>query len=294
MARLVIASFLLFVISLGSISLLNADRSAPTLASAPARLQTTTQMWILPTGDHLSGGAWFVDQRWSSLEWHVTRSERLIVYHVNPLHEPLSTWEGLLAKAEAWTGLETKEPLVVWVFPALDSFQGWADSDIAGGKWLPNAKRILVYYEPREGERLAILFHEMVHALGLDVGPAWYFEGLAQLYEARFGASPIKMHSMRWNAKQLGQEARKSRIDPTVSQHGKGEPFDPYTIGSSIWLFVKHHHGEEGVRRYVQKGRSLGAEAALEEMFGKPIDDIWSDWNHYLQGDEFLNDWSQP
>lgn len=259
--------------------------------------------WILPDGTRAAGSILYRDPRFPDLNWRITRTDQLLIYHVRPLGQSYAeAWSGLLSQVTEWTGLSYDGPLVIWVFPDLDTLNRWARSGpeyTVAGLWHGDISRLILYDEAGSTERNTIILHELVHAVSPGRGPAWFEEGIANLLDARYELSVAGNQARGWQhrlelLRRLQQTARRRPI--ATAETDRLEPgLDPYTLGASVWLFVKRHHGEAGVQRFLREGgQESGIKGALESLFGKELPAVWADWNAYLQSPALLQDWETP
>lgn len=257
--------------------------------------------WRLPDGREAQGEVQYKDIRHQDVQWQITRTERLLIYHVRPLARTAAqAWETALDQVLSWTGQSRERTLVVWVFPSAGMLQEWAHVKIAG-EWLDDAQRLAVHHEEDPVEQQVVMLHEMVHAVSPGHGPTWFEEGIAHLLEARkerllAGNRGPRWLVTRWNLERLQALARQRPV-ATVEALGWNPDLatSSYTLGASVWLYVKHNLGEAGLQRFfAEGGSSSGVKESLEALFGKPLPEIWDDWNGYLRSEQLLEDWRSP
>lgn len=258
--------------------------------------------FTLPDGKPVNGSIQYRDFRFREMEWQLTRSDRLMIYHVNRLQmNDVKEWEEALRQVEEWTGLTWDKPLVIWVFPTVKSLNDWARTGVewtAAGFWRNDIERLITYDADDREDRLVIMFHEMVHAVSPGQGPSWFEEGVADLLENRFARATFRSRAPRWQYRQHAlKQLRKLALGRPIAttETNRTEQFlDPYTIGVTVWMFVKRHHGDAGVRRFLKDGGRDGGKSVLEDLFRKDLPAIWEDWNAYLRSDDLLKDWESP
>lgn len=262
-----------------------------------------TYTWELPDGRTSTGTVMFSDWRFKDLQWQATRAGNLLIYHAQPLAKgQAESWAAALDRVEEWTGHTRDETLVIWVFPKIEQLNEWAyRSGIElAGLWFPDVERLVVYDEPDRDQYLTLMLHEMVHAVQDGDGSPWFAEGVAQVLESRQERLLMGDKAPRWQVRaeglrQLSKLASQRAVLPSESERKRELHLDPYTVGTSIWLFVKRHHGEAGLQRFFKEGgKENGIKVTLEAMFGKDLPAIWADWNAYLRSPDLLQDWQNP
>lgn len=237
-----------------------------------------------------------VAERLPDGEWQMTRRPGLSIYHVKPLADP-AAWEQVWQKVTAWTGRTRQEPLVIWVFPDQKSMYTWLGLEPGfgdvGGFWDPGGDRLLLYDLPDRVKVLRLAAHEMAHALFPVTEPKWVGEGWGALTEERYtrllGGKADPACCYGYGLTQLQRLAQQERLDPALSTW-KADRFDnPWYVGLSVWLFVRHYHGDAGMKQLLDGEPG----PVLEQLFGKPLPAVWDDWNAYLKGPDLLKDWAE-
>jgi hypothetical protein len=250
--------------------------------------------WTLPDGRTATGSVQYRDIRYRDVVWQVSHSPKLLVYHVGAMKQ---------ADMDHWTGIRRDKPLVIWVFPTATMLNDWARQDPSfriAGQWMGDAQRLLVYDQSDNVARQTVLLHEMVHAVSPGEGTAWFEEGMARLFEARYERQVSSDEALRWaytgsQLRLLHTLAQQREIATTEALAQRDPPTDPYTLGVSVWLFVKHYQGDAGVKRFiVDGGKPSGIKPTLEGLFHKDLPSIWNDWNEYLRGPDLMKDWLNP
>ena len=271
--------------------------------TARLAVEQFTYTWTMPDGQTAGGDVLFSDWRFKDLPWKLTRSGGLLVYHANPLQKgQAESWAKALERVEQWTGQRRDEQLVIWVFPTIEHLNEWAYRSRVelAGLWFQDIARLVVYDERNADQYLVLMLHEMVHAVHEGEGPAWYAEGVAQVLESRQERLLLGDQAPRWQERadtlgQLSKRAMEGEVLPSQSERQLELGMDPYTVGASIWLFVRRHHGEEGLQRFFREGGGEnGVKLTLEAMFEQDLPAIWADWNAYLRSPDLLTDWQSP
>lgn len=275
-------------------------------------VENLTYTWTLPdaalaadgTGAEpdpgtVTGTIQYRDVRMRDLEWQLTDAGHLLIYHVRPLGRgEADKWHELLDWVLDSTGATLERPLVVWQFPDLARLNEWqrrGGIEIAGA-WHEDIARMLTHGTTSRQLHEAVLVHEFVHAVSPLTGPGWYEEGIAQLIESRYDAE-------FWRGQTQGMTAVRSALQRLHELAGErtvsifetsriDETLNPYVLGVSFWLFVRHHHGDDGVQQLFRADVSGGGlRTELERLFGKELPYVWDDWNDYLRSPDLLADW---
>jgi hypothetical protein len=126
--------------------LVDAGRRLPGLLVEEIRYE-----WHLPDSQTKTGTVLYQDPGFASLNWQVTHTDGLTVFHTKPLaKEDQTRLEAAVAGAQAWTGRPPEGKLVVWAMPDQETLTRWlkeAGASASGapqGCWDPQTERLLV------------------------------------------------------------------------------------------------------------------------------------------------------
>lgn len=231
--------------------------------------------------------------------WLMTETADVTTFHKEPLRAGEAdlyqrTWEWVTARM----GARPEQRLIIWLWSDTDSMYKWwnAPAGTSGvtGVWDPKGKRMHIARLNSVENQAILLAHELTHAIMPGKAPHWWFyEGYAVLTQERYlrelGLPVDTGYGTGYSLLKLQAASGERPVAPDAATFDR--PFQtPWEIGLAVWLFVLHEHGQEGAGRLLAEGAS-DPSAALERLFGKPLSDIWVDWQVYLQSNQLMTDW---
>lgn len=255
--------------------------------------------WKLPDGRTLSGSILYKSPE-TDLDWTVTLTAHLAVYHVAPLFpEEAADLEAAYQRVAQWSGLTAEGGLIpIYLYPYQFGEEAWselvASTEIGG---FSSGRRVFMPTHAGWPETISVLVHELVHALGLDSGLRdWLSEGFAtyvelldRLHRSEPASAEALLQALSEPVQRLVERARQENLSfYYLKLEDDGELY-PYIVGYSFVLFVQSRYGHEGVRSLMQHLGAAGVSSqSLEGFFGRPFGQIEDDWNAYLRSGQVL------
>ncbi len=160
-----------------------------------------------------------------------------------------------------------------------------------GGATEALKRRIVLPFAGPLQETDHVLGHELVHAFQFDMTqrdqgfgptvlpralmlPLWFIEGMAEY----LSVGPADPHTAMW----IRDASETDRL-PTMAQLNDPR-FFPYRFGQAFWAYVAGRWGDDVVGRILNSAaRSGGAEPALRQVLGIPVDSVNAEWHEEIR-----------
>jgi hypothetical protein len=160
-----------------------------------------------------------------------------------------------------------------------------------GGATEALKRRIVLPFAGPLQETDHVLGHELVHAFQFDMTqrdqgfgptvlpralmlPLWFIEGMAEY----LSVGPADPHTAMW----IRDASETDRL-PTMAQLNDPR-FFPYRFGQAFWAYVAGRWGDDVVGRILNAAARLGgAEPALRQVLGIPVDSVNAEWHEEIR-----------
>jgi hypothetical protein len=248
--------------------------------------------WTLPDRQVVTGTAQYRDPRFADLDWKRTKIGRFTFYHIGPYSQHQAEfWEEKFSTVERWTGIKLPDRYsTIWIFPSRQLLKEYRGQSEYG--FTPLLINTDTDIHPLEEISLT---RELIFTVGHHKVPSWVSQGLGRYLtgvdEVTANKYMLETPDTEIRLALLHESAQRRMIDPATSDYQKESYLEPDAIGLSIYLYIERHYGEAAIMGLHHDVETLGVEGALKKISGKPLPQLWAEWNAYIRSPHMLQDW---